>query len=140
MSARLTSRRSRDAATALLVATLLAPAACTLDVHNESETRAAVALTGGGSPARGAAAIRRYGCESCHSIDGIQAADALIGPPLGPRLSQQVYIAGVLPNTPEALIRWIKDPRDVDPKTAMPDVGVTDSDARDIAAYLYSRR
>ena len=51
-----------------------------------------------------------------------------------------MYIAGVLPNTPDALIRWIMDPRDVDPKTAMPDLGVTSHDARDIAAYLYSRR
>jgi cytochrome c2 len=132
------ARLTRGAALAALLG-LAAPAACTLDVHGESATQAAAALTGG-DPARGAAAIRRYGCESCHAIDGIRGTDALVGPPLGPRLSQQLYIAGVLPNTPDALVRWVMDPRDVDPKTAMPDLGVTEDDARDIAAYLYSRR
>ena len=41
--------------------------------------------------------------------------------------------------TPENLIRWVIAPREVDPRTAMPDVGVSPADARDIAAYLYTR-
>ena len=52
--------------------------------------------------------------------------------------SRRVYIAGELPNTPENLTRWLQHPPQVEPKTAMPDMGVTDQDSRDIAAYLYS--
>ena len=46
----------------------------------------------------------------------------------------------MLPNTPQNLIRWIQNPPAVDPLTAMPNVGVTQADARDIAAYLYTLR
>ena len=38
------------------------------------------------------------------------------------------------------MIRWIQRPQDVDPKNVMPNMGVTDQDARDIAAYLYTLR
>jgi putative membrane protein len=90
-------------------------------------------------PARGRAAIRRYGCGSCHDIPGITGAGGMVGPPLG-KISQRVFIAGVLPNDPDNMIRWIENPPGIDPKTAMPNVGVTGRDARDIAAYLYSLR
>ena len=49
-----------------------------------------------------------------------------------------MYIAGVLPNTPENVARWISDPKAVDEKTAMPKLGVTGADASDIATYIYS--
>ena len=62
-----------------------------------------------------------------------------VGPPLA-GLASRMYIASVLPNSPANLIRWIEEPTVVDPRTAMPDVGVTPSDARDIAAYLYLLR
>jgi cytochrome c len=48
------------------------------------------------------------------------------------------YVAGVLPNTPSNVIRWIQNPPGVDHLTAMPNLGVTDTDARDIASYLYT--
>ena len=88
---------------------------------------------------RGRAAIRRYGCGSCHSIPGITGAGGLVGPPLG-QIASRVYIAGVLPNEPDNMIRWIQNPPSVDEKTAMPNMGVTARDARDIAAYLYTLR
>ena len=51
-----------------------------------------------------------------------------------------MYIAGVLPNDPENVVRWIMNPPSVDEKTAMPYLGVTDRDARDMAEYLYHLR
>ncbi len=45
-------------------------------------------------------------------------------------------IAGSVANTPEMLVRWIRDPRSIDPLTTMPAMGVGERDARDIAAYL----
>ena len=41
-------------------------------------------------------------------------------------------------DTPANMVRWIQHPREIEHGTAMPDMGVTDSDARDIAAYLYT--
>jgi cytochrome c len=98
--------------------------------------RAAEALTGG-SVARGHQALRDYGCVTCHTIPGVYGADALVGPPLN-RMGARVYVAGELPNTPENLMRWIRDPRAISPRTAMPDTGVTEADARHIVAYLYT--
>ena len=88
---------------------------------------------------RGRVAIRKYGCGSCHMIPGIGGADKLVGPPLG-GIASRVYIGGVLANEPDNMIKWIENPPAVDPKTAMPNVGVTPRDARDIAAYLYTLR
>jgi putative membrane protein len=88
---------------------------------------------------RGRTAIRKYGCGSCHNIPGVMGAEGMVGPPLS-QIAQRVYIAGVLPNEPDNMIRWIENPQAVDPKTAMPYMGVTTRDARDIAAYLYTLR
>jgi putative membrane protein len=93
----------------------------------------------GGNPDHGAIVIREYGCGSCHTIPGIRGADALVGPPLA-GIGGRSYIAGVLTNSPDNLTRWIQHPPQVDPLTAMPDLGVSESDARDIAAYLYTRK
>ncbi|MGW4967215.1 c-type cytochrome [Nonomuraea sp. NPDC004186] len=80
--------------------------------------------------------INGYGCASCHTVPGVRDAQGLVGPPLAS--SAPTYIAGVLVNTPSNLQRWIRYPQAVEPGTAMPDLGVTEQDARDIAAYLLS--
>lgn len=112
---------------------LFALPACETANEKQEEARA----FSGGEPDRGKQALRKYGCVSCHTIPGVPGADANVGPPLA-RVGSRVYIAGVLVNTPENLARWIKNPPEVDPKTAMPNVGVTDEDVKDISAYLYT--
>jgi cytochrome c1 len=104
----------------------------------DAEVQAARGLTGG-EPERGRAAMRKYGCSSCHTIPGIRGADGLVGPPLD-RIGVRTYLAGDLPNTPENLVRWIRHPQGVRKPNAMPDMGVTEQDGRDIAAYLYTLR
>ena len=52
---------------------------------------------------------------------------------------RRVYLGGAATNTPDNLIRWIVNPREIDPKTAMQVTGISTREARDIAAYLYSR-
>ena len=93
----------------------------------------------GGDPARGRQLIGAYGCGACHAVPGVTGARAQVGPPLT-NWAQRVYIAGSLPNTPESLIPWLVDPQAVEPGTAMPNVGLTEQQARDIAAYLYTIR
>jgi cytochrome c2 len=79
--------------------------------------------------------IEQYGCGSCHTIPGVRGADGLVGPPLN-AMGSRTFIAGELANTPENMVRWVMDPQDVEPGTAMPDLGVSEDDARNIAAYL----
>ena len=90
-----------------------------------------------GNPQRGAVDIERFGCGACHIIPGIRGAAGLVGPPLI-HWSQRGYIAGEIPNNGPNLVRWIVDPRAIEPKTDMPDLGISESQARDIAAYLFS--
>jgi cytochrome c2 len=85
---------------------------------------------------RAPALIRAYGCGSCHTISGVDGADGRIGPRLS-GLAGKENIAGRLDNTPDNLVRWITEPQQVDPGNLMPDLGVSDEAARDIAAYLY---
>jgi mono/diheme cytochrome c family protein len=84
---------------------------------------------------RGRKAINQYACATCHRIPGIVGANAPVGPPLE-RIGARGLIAGALPNTPENMARWLRHPQAVNPKSAMPDLGVSERDARDIAAYL----
>jgi cytochrome c len=90
----------------------------------------------GANPARGRALIREHGCGACHFVPGVDGAVGHVGPRLDDSRST-IYVAGVLPNTPSNLIYWISNPKEVDPRTAMPDLGISEADARDIAAYLY---
>ena len=91
----------------------------------------------GGDPHRGKAAIRRYGCGACHQIPGIPGATGEVGPSLE-GVGTRAYVAGILPNIASQMILWIQYPQNVDPRKAMPNLDVSEKDARDIAAYLYS--
>ena len=87
------------------------------------------------SAKRGKRAINQYGCVTCHAIPGIVGPNAPVGPPLA-GVGARAMLGGVLPNTPENMVLWLRAPQQAAPLTAMPDLGVTERDARDIAAYL----
>jgi mono/diheme cytochrome c family protein len=89
--------------------------------------------------ARGKVALQQYACGTCHEIPGIVGADKPVGPPLE-RIGSRGMLAGILPNTTENMVRWLRDPKGVSPESAMPALGVTERDARDIAAYLSTLR
>ena len=92
---------------------------------------------GFGDPEAGAALIQLAGCGTCHRIPGIDEAGGLVGPPLD-GIGDRIFIAGVLRNTPDNMMTWLKNPQEVVPGNAMPDMGLTDDQARNIAAYLYT--
>ncbi len=83
--------------------------------------------------------LRQFGCGACHAIPGVAAAGGRMGPPLA-AVARRAYLAGVLPNTPENMVDFIRAPNVADPLTAMPDLGVTEAHARDMVAYLYTLR
>ena len=62
-----------------------------------------------------------------------------VGRPLD-GLATRSLIAGKLANTPENMVRWLRHPQQVDALTAMPDLEVTEADARELAAYLETQR
>ncbi len=90
-----------------------------------------------GDAQRGKGLFDDYGCTSCHIIPGVADAGGTVGPPLI-AWQRRTYIAGMLPNTPGYLVRWIMTPQQVVPGNAMPDMGVSQKDASDMAAYLYT--
>lgn len=91
--------------------------------------------SGPGDAVRGRLALQQHACVSCHVIPGVTGADVHVGPPLHGLASRRL-IAGRVPNTADNLVRWIRDPKSIDPHTAMPVVGVSEQDARDMAAHL----
>jgi cytochrome c2 len=101
-----------------------------------SDTKLWASQATGGNPDEGPSGIRRYGCASCHMIDGI-SSKSLVGPPLI-HMAGRSYLAGNMENTAANMVQFIQHPRQVHNDTAMPEMGVTDQDARDIAAYLYT--
>lgn len=94
---------------------------------------------GFGDPDRGKLYVGRQACGSCHLIPGEEQSDGLAGPPLT-RFADRAVIAGVLPNTPDNLARWLKSPQSIVPGNAMPDMGLGDQQARDVAAFLETLR
>jgi cytochrome c len=111
---------------------------CWKYAHDRSRVRAhAEAITGGDS-LRGEAMFIQYGCGSCHAVKNVRTATGLVGPPLD-GVARRVIIAGRFANNPDNMQRWIRDPQQVSPGTAMPDLNVGEQDARDITAFLYTR-
>lgn len=93
----------------------------------------------GGDARQGQQVMRSYGCGSCHVIPGVAGAQGTVGAPLT-NFARRSYIAGNLPNTAENLVRWIQNPQAVEPGTAMPNLNVSEGDARHLAAYLATLR
>jgi cytochrome c1 len=90
-----------------------------------------------GDPKRGMDLIKQYGCGGCHLIPGVVDATGNVGPPLL-HVGTRTYIAGFFSNSPENMALWIQDPQRALPGNAMPRMGVTPQDARDITAFLYT--
>ncbi|SDH41373.1 c-type cytochrome [Variovorax sp. OV700] len=92
-----------------------------------------------GDVRRGAQALFQYACNACHTIPGVTSSSPNVGPPLA-GIGGRSLIAGKLANTPDNMVRWLRHTHEVDRLTAMPEMGVTEQDARDIAAYLATLR
>ena len=120
----------------LVLAAVLATAA-TVTACASAPSRTAPPQVPRGDPRLGAVDVVHFGCGACHIIPGIDGATGLAGPPLI-HWSQRGFIAGEIANNGLNLIHWIMDPRAIEPNTDMPDLGVSEAQARDIAAYLFT--
>jgi mono/diheme cytochrome c family protein len=109
----------------------------TLAEGDAPATRDAGHATRARDPRAGIAALQQYACTTCHTIPGMVGATAHVGPPLK-GIASRKYLAGRLPNTPENMVRWIRDPKSVSAQTLMPDLTVSEQHARDMTAYLFT--
>lgn len=91
----------------------------------------------GGDVERGRQAVERFGCIACHYIPGSANQGSNVGPPLT-HIAKRAYLGGVIANTPDNMVQWLRNPPQVDPRTAMPNLGISQEQAIDIAAYLYT--
>jgi cytochrome c1 len=118
-----------------LAATIVAP----LVLLAAGCRRLSPAMEPDGDPKQGAILLSAHGCGACHTIPGVSQATGTIGPPLT-GYARRVYVAGKLPNQLDNLMRWIRNPQSIEPGTAMPNLPVNESEARAMAAYLYTLR
>lgn len=88
---------------------------------------------------RGRRALHQHACNACHVIPGVVGSQMYVGPPLR-GIGGRHFIAGTLLNTPDNMARWLMRTQEVKPGTAMPQLGVNERDARDIAGYLATLR
>jgi len=120
----------------LFVAAMMSGATLYLENRHLKRTQAE-AITGGDAD-RGKLAVYQRGCGGCHIIPGIAGANGQVGPDLT-GIAKRSEIAGKFANNPDAMTRWLMHPQAMDPGNGMPDMAIPQAEARDIAAYLYSK-
>jgi cytochrome c2 len=103
--------------------------------ERQKQKEHAVAMTRG-DPDKAKSHLAYYGCAACHTIPGMRVPGGLAAPPLS-GISKRLYLGGAVPNSPENLVRWIVNPKQFTSQTAMPVTGISEREARDVAAYLY---
>lgn len=109
------------------------------NVLKERQQRRSVAMAmTEGDPSRAPPIFRKYGCGGCHVIPGVPGADGKVGGPLVD-LRERVYLAGVVENTSDNLVNWIVSPQRFSQRSAMPATGISEPEARHLAAYLYAQ-
>ncbi len=85
----------------------------------------------------GARIFQQLTCVSCHTVNGREVKNQ-DDPNLTHFASRGTFGAVLLPNTPENLSRWLKNPQDIKPAVLMPNLKLTDAQVGDLTAYLES--
>jgi cytochrome c oxidase subunit 2 len=80
------------------------------------------------------------GCLACHSLVAVNAPKGMVGPNLANVGARSYIAAGMLKNTDENLARWIRDPQGIKKGVLMPNLGVSEPDARALVAFLRAHK
>ncbi len=112
---------------------------------NTPETRGRAAQlveasnTGGASEEinaqQGRRVFEQQACINCHAVAGT-VADGRYGPDLTHLMSRSTIASGIVENNQANLLAWITDPNDFKPGTLMPAMHLTDTENKQITAYL----
>jgi cytochrome c oxidase subunit II len=89
-----------------------------------------------GAAAEGKGVYTRSACVGCHTIRGV--SEGRLGPDLTHFGSRALFGAGMWPTTADHVVAWLKDPPALKPGTKMPNLRLSDAEARALAAYLTS--
>lgn len=103
-----------------------------------AKTQAAARTTPTGANATGEAAFLKQACIGCHTVQGTTAAGK-IGPNLTHVGGRATLAAGIMPNTPENMAKWIRNSLDFKPGSKMPPhpaATLSDADLQAIVGYL----
>ena len=111
-----------------------------LACHQEPQLAGASQQVVRGNAERGKELVRQYGCNVCHVTPGVEGSQGMLAPSLAGVASRPAISRGMVPNTPENLVRFIQAPSSMNPASAMPPLNVTPLDAQDLAAYLATLR
>ncbi len=84
---------------------------------------------------KGAEVFREKNCVNCHSIAGLMTSGR-VAPDLTHFGSRTTLAAGTLPNTPENLVKWLKNPQSVKEGVLMPDIGLNTDQIKYLTSYL----
>jgi cytochrome c oxidase subunit 2 len=79
------------------------------------------------------------GCAACHTIAGT-VAQGKVGPNLTNVGRRTTLAAGMIPNTPETMARWLSSPDSVKPGALMPDLNLDEQRLRDLVQFLEELR
>ena len=79
------------------------------------------------------------GCAACHAISGTPA-QGRVGPELTNLGRRTTLAAGMLPNTPETLADWLRNPDSVKPGALMPDLNLDEQRIADLVGFLEGLR
>jgi len=74
-------------------------------------------------------------CLNCHTVRGT-VGNGLYGPDLTHLMSRETIAAGAVPNTPEELRAWVRDPNALKPGALMPAMQLDDRKLDALVAYL----
>ena len=107
--------------------------------QSKTADRARAVVLTGGDPEVGRTLFQARGCGACHALAADRSATGLVGPPLG-KIATRAFLAGRQPNDPDHLVAWVQHPQGIEPGGGMPDPGLSDAEARDVAAFLYTLR
>lgn len=88
-----------------------------------------------GDPKRGEDLVKNIGCLACHTVDPNEKLDITDHRSFGPNLAKTGSKTNAV-----WLYHWLKDPKHYFPQTFMPNLRLSDQEARDITAYLMSLR
>jgi cytochrome c oxidase subunit 2 len=91
------------------------------------------------TPRKGREVFMQARCAGCHTVRGTEAASQ-IAPDLTHIATRSTLGAGTLPNTPENLASWIRDPQRVKPGNQMPPNPLAADDLQAVVAYLETLR
>jgi cytochrome c2 len=84
--------------------------------------------------------VARYGCNVCHAVPGIDGMQGTLGPALTGLAQRPTISNGTVPTSPENVRRFIVSPGSLNPATRMPPSGMSEADAADVTAYLWTLR